>query len=141
MASVVGPLKGDVESLGDVAPTIGDNNKEVHMQFEQMALLHGKPSNDCTYTTIQQLGNDVRRGEIRLVIEPCKEYTHLDGQLANLPPHKLLASDDATPSRGRGDYPDFNPMSYHSEVFFIPPGMQKIVGEGEVGVLPRPILT
>ena len=50
------PLKGGVESLGDVFPTIGDNSKEVHMQFEQMALLYGKASNDYTYTTIQQLG-------------------------------------------------------------------------------------
>ena len=109
MASTVKPipLKGGVESLGDVAPTIGDNSKEVHMQFEQMALLHGKPSNDCMYTTIQQLGNVVRRGEIRPVIEACKEYTHLDGQLANLPPHMLLAPDDATPNGGRGDYPRF----------------------------------
>ena len=40
------PLKGGVESLDDVAPAIGDNSSEVHMRFEQMALLHGKPSND-----------------------------------------------------------------------------------------------
>ena len=45
------PFKGVVESLGDVATAIGDNSKEVHMQLEQTALLHGKPSNDCTYTT------------------------------------------------------------------------------------------
>ena len=56
------PLEGGVESLGDVAPTIGDNSKEVHMQLEQTALFHGKPSNDCKYTTMQQLGNVVRRG-------------------------------------------------------------------------------
>ena len=58
------PLKGGVESLGDVAPTIGDNSREVHMQFEQMALFHNEPSNDCKFTTMQQLGNVVRRGEI-----------------------------------------------------------------------------
>ena len=42
------PLKGGAESLGDVATAISDNSKEVHMQLEQTALLHGKPSNDCT---------------------------------------------------------------------------------------------
>ena len=70
MASTVKPipLKGGVESLGDVASAISDNSREVHMQFEQMALFHGKPSNDCKYTTTQQLGNVVRRGEIRHVI-------------------------------------------------------------------------
>ena len=57
------PLKGNVESLGDVAPTIGDNGREVHMQFEQTALFHGKPSTDCKYTTMEQLGKVVRRGE------------------------------------------------------------------------------
>ena len=41
------PFKGGVESLGDVAPAIGDNSREVHMQFEQTALFYGKPSNDC----------------------------------------------------------------------------------------------
>ena len=97
------PLKGGVESLGDIALAIGDNSREVHMQFEQIALLHGKTSNDCMYTTIQQLGNVVRRGEIRPVIESCQEYTHLDDQLANIPLHMLLAPDDATPSKGRGD--------------------------------------
>ena len=35
------PFKGGVESLGDVATTIGDNSREVHMQLEQTALLHG----------------------------------------------------------------------------------------------------
>ena len=55
MASTAEPIsfKGAVESFGDVATTIGDNSREVHMQLEQMALLHGKPSNDCTYTTRQ----------------------------------------------------------------------------------------
>ena len=101
------PLKGGVESLGDVAPTISDNSREVHMQLKQMALLHGKPSNDCTYTTIQQLGNVVRRGQSRPVIEACTKYTHVDGQLVNLPPHTLLAPDYASPSRGQGDYPRF----------------------------------
>ena len=38
------PLKGGVESLGDVAPAIDDNSREVHMQFEQMTLFYGKPS-------------------------------------------------------------------------------------------------
>ena len=99
------PLKGGVGSLGDVAPAIGDNSREVHMQFEQMALLHGKPSNDCKYTTMQQLGNIVRRGEIRHVTKACKEYVHLDGQLANPPPNTILAPDAATPRWGRGDYP------------------------------------
>ena len=62
------PLKGGVESLADVAPTIGDNSREVHMQFKQMALLQGKPSNDCTYTKIQQFGNVIRRGQILPVV-------------------------------------------------------------------------
>ena len=47
------PLKGGVESLGDVATAISDNSREVHMQLEQTALLHSKPSNNCTYTTRQ----------------------------------------------------------------------------------------
>ena len=63
------PLKGGVEGLGNVGPTIGDNSKEVHMPLEQTALLHGKPSNDYTYTTTQQLGNVRRSGEIWYVIE------------------------------------------------------------------------
>ena len=66
------PLKGGVKSLGDVAPTIGDNSREVHMQFEQTALFYGKPSDDCKYTTMQQLGNVLRRGKIQHVIEACK---------------------------------------------------------------------
>ena len=55
MASTVEPIpfKGTVESLGDVAIAISDNSREVHMQLEQTALLHGKPRNDCTYTTRQ----------------------------------------------------------------------------------------
>ena len=55
MVSTVEPIlfKGAVESLCDVATAIGDNSKEVHMQLEQTALLHGKPSNDYTYTTRQ----------------------------------------------------------------------------------------
>ena len=42
MASTVEPIpfKGGVESLGDIATTIGDNSREVHMQLEQMALLY-----------------------------------------------------------------------------------------------------
>ena len=99
------PLKGGVESLGDVAPIIGDNSREVHMQYEQTALFHGKPSNDYKYTTMQQLGNVVRRWEIRHVTEACKEYTHLDGQLANLSLNTISAADAATPMWGRGDYP------------------------------------
>ena len=99
------PLKGGVESLGDVAPAIGDNSREVHMQFEQTALFHGKPSNDCKYTTMQQLGNVVWRGEIRHVTKACREYAHLDGQLANLPPNTISAPDAATPRWGRGDCP------------------------------------
>ena len=63
------PLKGGVEGLGDFALAIGDNSREVHMQLEQMALLHNKPSNGCTYTTTQHLGNVLRRGEIQFVIE------------------------------------------------------------------------
>ena len=128
------PLKGGVESLDDVALAIGDNSREVHMQFEQMALLHGKPSNDCTYTTIQQLDNILRRGEIRPVTEACREYTHLDGQLVNLPPHTLLACAVATPRGARGLTPNFNPMGYQSDVFLHALGMPKIVGEGGVGV-------
>ena len=107
MASVANPipLKGGVESLGDVAPIIGDNSREVRMQLEQTALFHGKPSNDCKYTTMQQLGNVVRRGEIRHVTEACSEYAHLDGQLANLPTNMTPTHDAATPSWGRGDCP------------------------------------
>ena len=74
--------------------------KEVHMQFETTALLHGKPSNDYTYTTIQQLGNVLKRGEFWPMMEACKEYMRLGGQLANLPPHMLLAPDVAAPSGG-----------------------------------------
>ena len=99
------PLKGGGESLGDVAPAIGDNSRDVHMQFEQTTLFHSKPSNDCKYTTMEQLGNVVRREKIRHVIEACREYTHLDGQLANLPPNTILAPYAATPKWGRGDYP------------------------------------
>ena len=99
------PLKGGVESLGDVASTIGDNSKEVHMQFEQTALFHGKRSNDCKYTIMQQLGNVIRRGEIRHVTEACREYVHLDGQLTNLPLNTIPAPDAATPRWGRGDCP------------------------------------
>ena len=107
MASAVKPipLKGGVESLGDVAAAIGDNSKEVHMQFKQTALFHSKPSNDYKYTTMQQLGNAVRRGEIRHVTEACREYVHLDGQLGNLPPNMIPAPDAATPRWGRGDGP------------------------------------
>ena len=72
------PLKGGVESLGNVVSTISDNCREVHMQIEQIALLHGKPSNDYICTTIQQLGNVLRRGEIRPVTKARREYTHLD---------------------------------------------------------------
>ena len=102
MASTVNPisLKGGVESLGDVAPAIGGNSKEVHMQFKQMALLNGKPSNDCKYATMQQLGNVVRRGEIWHVTEACRQYVHLVGQLANLPPNTIPAPDAATPRCG-----------------------------------------
>ena len=76
------------------------------------------------------------------MIEACKEYTHLDGQLVNLPPHMLLAPDDTTPKGGGEETtPDFNPMSCHSEVFPHAPGMPKTAGEGRVGVLPVPVLT
>ena len=97
------PLKDGVESLGDVAPAIGDNSREVHMQFEQTALLHDKPSNGCKYTTMQQLGKVVSRGEIWHVTEACRKYAYLDGQLANLPPNMIPAPDAATPRWGRGD--------------------------------------
>ena len=100
------PFKGAIESLGDVATAISDNSKEVHVQLEQTALLHGKPSNDYTYTTRQYLGNVVRR-VIWFVTEACRQYTHLDGQLANLALHTILAPDAATPNWGRGDYPLF----------------------------------
>ena len=99
------PLKGGVENLGHIAPAISGNSKEVHMQFEQTALFYGKPSNDYKYTTMQELGNVVRRGEIRHVTEPCREHAHLDGQLANLPPNTIPAPDAATPRWGRGDWP------------------------------------
>ena len=72
--------------------------------------------------------------------EACKEYTHLDGQLANIPLHMLLAHDDATPNGGEGTTPDFNPMSCHSEVLLHVPGMPKIAGEDKVGVLPSLVL-
>ena len=89
MASTTKPisLNGGLESLGNVAPTIGDNSKEVHRLFEQIALLHSKPSNVYTYITTQQLGNFLRRGEIRSVIIAYKEYTHLDGQLSHRAPY------------------------------------------------------
>ena len=74
------PFQGAVENLGDVATAIGDNNKEVHMQLEQPALLYGKPSNYCIYTTRQYLGNVLRRGVIWFVTEACRQYTHLDDQ-------------------------------------------------------------
>ena len=66
------PLKGGVEGLGGVAPTIGDNSMEVHKKLEQMALLHSKPSNDYTYTATQQVDNVLRSGEIWFVIEACR---------------------------------------------------------------------
>ena len=74
MAFAVEPIlfKGGVEGLGDVATAIGDNGKEVHMQLEQTTLLHGKPSNVYPYTTKQQLGNVLRSGEIKSVIEACR---------------------------------------------------------------------
>ena len=78
------PLKGCVESLGAIAPTITDISREIHMQFEQTALFYSKPSNDYKYATMHQLGNVVRRGETWHVTEACREYAHLDGQLANL---------------------------------------------------------
>ena len=105
------------------------------MQFSQMALLHGKPSNDCTYTTIQQLNNVIRRGEIQPVIEACREDTHLDGQFTNLPPvYALSTRCPQLPAGGKGTTPNFNPMSYYSEVFLHAPGMPKIASEGGVGV-------
>ena len=74
MASTVEPIpfQGTVESLGDVATTIGDNSREVHMQLEQTVVLRSKPSNDCTYTTRQKLGNVISRGVIWFVTEACK---------------------------------------------------------------------
>ena len=74
MASTVEPIpfQGAVECLGDVATAIGDNSREVHMQLEQTALIHDKPSNHCTYTTRQYLGNVVRRGVIWFVTEACR---------------------------------------------------------------------
>ena len=66
------PLKGAVEGLGDVDPTIGDNSRDVHMQLEETALPRSKPSNDRTYTTTQQLGNVLKSGEIRFATEACR---------------------------------------------------------------------
>ena len=40
------PLKRGVESLGDIAPTVGDDCREVHIQLESFTLLLCKPSND-----------------------------------------------------------------------------------------------
>ena len=45
------------------------------------------------------------------------------------------------PAGGEGTNPNFNPMSYHSEVFFHALVMPQIVGEGGVGVLPSLVLT
>ena len=101
------PLKGGIESLGNVGPAIGDNSREVHMQIEQMALLCGTLRNDYMYTTLQQLGNIIRRGEIRSMTEACKEYTHLDGQLSHPALHMIPALDAATPNKGPGEHPRF----------------------------------
>ena len=46
------PLKGGVESLGNIAPTIGGDCKEAHMQTKQLALFQCKSSNNYPYTTI-----------------------------------------------------------------------------------------
>ena len=106
MASTVKsiPLKGGVESLGNVATAIGDNSREAHMQLEQTGLLHSKPSNDCTYTTTQQLGNVLRRWEIQSMTKACTEYTHLDGKLSHPTPYTIPAPDDAFPNRGLAEY-------------------------------------
>ena len=129
-----------VLSFGDVGPIIGDNSREVHMQFET-ALFHGKPSNDCKYTTMQELGNVTRRGEIRHVTEPFREYAHLDGHLANLPPNTSPAPDAQLQGGGEGTAPDVDPMGCHSEVLLHAPRMPKIAGEGGVGILLGLVLT
>ena len=109
MASIARPipLKGGVESLGDIGPTIGDNSREVQIELEQTALLHSKHSNDGVYTITQQLGNVLRRGEIRSMTETCREYTHLDGQLLHSAQYMIPAPDAATPNQGPWEYPQF----------------------------------
>ena len=74
MAATMKPilLKGGVKSLGNIVHAIGDSCKEVNMQIEQMAFLQCKSSNDYLYTTIQQLGNILRREESQLVIKAYK---------------------------------------------------------------------
>ena len=67
--------------------------------------------------------------------EACTQYTHLDGQLANLALHTIPTPNAATPSWGRGDYPLFQSNGLSCEVFLHAPGMPKIAGEGRVGVL------
>ena len=92
------PFKGGVESLGGIATTVSDNSREVHVQLEQTSLLHGKPSSDYTCTIRQQLGKVLRRGGIWYVTQPCRQYTHLDGQLSHSALHTISAPDAATPS-------------------------------------------
>ena len=109
MASIAEPIpcKSGVDSLGNVATAISENSREVHMQLEQMALLHGKLSNECAYTTRQQLGNVLRRGVIWYVTEACRQYMHLDGQLSHLALHTIPATNAATPNWVGGEYPRF----------------------------------
>ena len=91
-----------------VAPTIGDNSREVHMQFEQMALLHGKPSNDYTVhnnTTIRQRrkergASDCDRGMQRV---HAPWWSIGESSTAT-----LLAPNDTTSSGGWGDCPRFH---------------------------------
>ena len=81
------PLKGGVESLGNIASAIGDDCKEVHMQIEQIALLQCKSINIYPYTPMQQLGKTLRRDGSRHVIgEVCREYTQLGDQLPHVAP-------------------------------------------------------
>ena len=143
MASTVKPIpsKGGVEGLGDVAPAIGENSKEVHMPFEQTALSHSKPSNDWKYTTMQQLGNVIRRGEILHVTEACREYAHLMVNWRIF--HRIRSQHPMLqlPGGGEGTAPDVDPMGCHNEVLLHAPEMAQIASECRVGVLPDLVLT
>ena len=88
MAAIAMPilLKIVFESLGNVAPTSGHDCKEVHMQTEQMALLQCISSNDYSHTNNKTIRQHSEKRGISAMIEACREYMHLGGQL----PHSKL---------------------------------------------------
>ena len=102
MAAIVKPipLKGVVESLGNIAPAVGDNCKEVHVETKQLALLRCRLSNTCPNTIMQQLGNILRRDKSRHTIEACRECTHLHGQLPHPTPYRILTPATVAPNGG-----------------------------------------